>query len=130
MATNSELSRIVAKGLAGTSKLYANDYYRFTSYLYNIFVHLELGFRKWEEKDIDIKTWKAWHEASQWWFICPGVQSWWKHDIIKGFTPEFNTYVNNCMATVNTKENPQLKKLIIFLEEAGEKSKKYKKKKN
>ena len=46
LATDSDLSRIVAKGLTGTSKLHANDYYRFTSYLYNIFVHLELGFRK------------------------------------------------------------------------------------
>jgi len=129
LATDSDLSRIVAKGLTGTSKLHANDYYRFTSYLYNIFVHLELGFRKWEGKDIDFKTWKAWHEASQWWFICPGVQSWWKHDFIKGFTPEFNAYVNNCMAKVNSIENPQLNKLISFLEEAGEKPKKYKKSK-
>lgn len=129
LATDSDLSRIVAKGLTGTSKLNANDYFRFTNYLYNVFVNMELGFRKWEDKDIDIKTWKAWHESSQWWFTCPGVQSWRKHDMVKGFTPEFDTYINNCIATININKNPELRKLIAFLDEAGEKPKKYKKRK-
>lgn len=123
LATDADLSRIVAQGLAGKTKMQPNDYYRFTCYLYNLSINLELAHKKWLKKDLDKESWRAWDEASQWWFACPGVQNWWKYNAIGGFTTEYKNYVSGCIEKLNSNDNPNLEKVIAFLEAVGEKHK-------
>ena len=120
LAIDKDLSRIVARGLAGKSKLHPNEYYRFTSYLYNLSINLELAHKKWLKKDLDKESWRAWDEASQWWFVCPGVQTWWKNNPVGGFTADYKNYVNACIAKLNMQEIPNLERVLEFLEMAGE----------
>ncbi len=120
MAQDGELSRIVAKGLAGKDKLPANEHLRFSSYLYHVFVHLELGFRKWHKGDLDSATWSSWDEGSQWWFSCPGAQKWWANNLAGGFTHEFRNYVDSSIATVNSSDDNYMEQLSDYLAKASE----------
>lgn len=114
------MSRIVAKGLAGKSKLSHNDYYRFSCYLYNLSINLELAHKKWLKKDLDQESWRAWDEACQWWFSCPGVQSWWKNNHVGGFTTEYKKYVNGSIEKLNGIDIPKHERVMEFLNMAGE----------
>jgi hypothetical protein len=123
LATESELSQIVASGLSSTSKLKAKEYFRFTSYLYYLFVQLELGYRKWKRGHIDDELWNAWNEGVRWWIRCPGTRSWWETNPAGGFTSEFKEYINKIIESV-TKESPELfSKQLDFLEKISAKKK-------
>ena len=85
-----------------------------------MFVHLELGYRTGVTNDIDSALSKGWNEASEWWIRCPGVQSWWKNDMVGGFTRNFSEYVNKTIEKVNNEDPEIFKRQINFLERAGE----------
>lgn len=119
LASDRELSLIIPLGLVGKLNGKENDYFRFSSYLYHLFVHLELGYRKGKVREIDSELWDCWKEASEWWFRCPGVQLWWQHNLVGGFTKEFKLHVDNTIESVN-KEDPNIfNSQLEFLEKAG-----------
>lgn len=121
LATESELSMIIAAGLSGASKLKAKDYFRFTSYLYYLFVQLELGFRKWKRGHVDEELWTAWNEGVRWWIRCPGTRDWWQTNPAGGFTQEFKDYIDK-ISTAVAQEPPEVfAKQIDFLEKVSSK---------
>jgi len=124
LAENTELSYIVPKGLASKTKLTANEYFRYHSYLYRLFVGLEIGFIKWKRKGINDELWGAWNEAIHWWLGFPSVQKWWKNNSIGGFTVDFNKYVQSTIEQKKGEPTEQLEKQMAFLEEAGKLPKK------
>ena len=107
LATESELSQFIAAGLVGASKLKPKDYFRFTSYLYYLFVQLELGHRKWKRGHVDSDLWTAWNEAVDWWLRCPGARVWWQNNPAGGFTPEFKAYIDQKIKLI-LEEPPEL----------------------
>ena len=123
LATDSELSQIIATGLASASKLKAKEYFRFTSYLYYLFVQLELGFRKWKRGHVEDDLWNAWNEGVRWWIRCPGTRSWWENNPAGGFTSDFKEYINQLKESV-IEESPEIfSKQLDFLEKISSKKK-------
>ncbi len=123
LATESDLSEIIAEGLSHSEKLKPRDYFRFTSYLYYLFVQLELGFRKWKRGHIDDELWEGWNEAVYWWIRCPGTRVWWNNNPAGGFTKQFKIYINNIMAEVANEPNDFFSKQLEFLQKVGAKKK-------
>lgn len=123
LATETELSEIIASGLSGNFKLKPKEYFRFTSYLYYLFVQLELGFRKWKRGHIDEELWNAWNDAVKWWIRCPGTRTWWQKNPAGGFTPEFENYINHIIQSVSTESSEVFKNQLDFLEKIGAKRK-------
>ncbi len=119
LATEEELSRIIAAGLTGSTKLKPKDYFRFTSYLYYLFVQLELGFRKWKRGHIDDELWNAWNEGVTWWVRCPGTIDWWQNNPAGGFTPKFKEYINKIVDSVNSESPEIFQNQLEFLKKAG-----------
>ncbi len=121
LATESELSEIIARGLAGSSKSTPKDYFRFTSYLYYLFVQLELGFRKWKRGQVDGELWRAWNEGVKWWMRCPGTRAWWLNNPAGGFTKEFKEYIDQTMESIISEPPDVFEKQLEFLGQVGEK---------
>ncbi len=120
LAENSEISRIIPKGFAG-KKMHPNERFRFNSYMYHVFVNLELAFRKMGKNEIDNTLWRAYDEGTRWWLTGPGVRKWWKTDMVRGFTKEFNNYINEMIETMSDKDLIAYDKQTTFMEEAGNK---------
>jgi len=120
LAENSEISRIIPKGFAG-KKMHPNEQFRFNSYMYHVFVNLELAFRKIGKNEIDNRLWIAYDEGTHWWMTGPGVRKWWKTDMVRGFTEEFNIYVNEMIETISNKDLNAYDKQTAFMEAAGNK---------
>lgn len=89
--------------------------------MYHVSINLELAFRKIGKNKIDNKLWKAYDEATRWWMTGPGVRKWWKTDVIRGFTEEFNIYVNEMIETISNKDLSAYDKQTAFMEAAGNK---------
>jgi len=128
LSENTELSYIIPKGLSSSSKLSENEYFRYHSYLYTLFVAIEMAFIKWSNKDLDDNIWKAWDEVIHWWLRFPSVQLWWSRNIIGGFTADFNNYVNDIISELTENPTSDFEKQIEFMKSAGKKPKKGKKK--
>jgi hypothetical protein len=94
LATDGDLAEIMTKGLMKDEEMNDVERFRFASYLYHLFVHLELGYRKWARGNIDDELWVSWKEAIQWWLKKPKVVLWWKYNDIGGFTDSFKKFVN------------------------------------
>lgn len=94
LATDEDLAEIMTKGLMNDEEMNDIERFRFASYLYHLFVHLELGYRKWSRGNIDEELWVSWVEAIQWWLKKPKVVNWWKYNDIGGFTGSFSKFVN------------------------------------
>jgi hypothetical protein len=84
----------MTKGLMKDEEMNDIEQFRFASYLYHLFVHLELGYRKWARGNIDDELWVSWVEAIQWWLKKPKVVQWWKYNDIGGFTDSFKKFIN------------------------------------
>ncbi len=119
LAENTELSYIIPKGLASKKKLTANEYFRYHSYLYTLFVGLEIGYIKWKRKGINDEVWGAWDEAAYWWLGFPSVQKWWMDNSIGGFTVNFKKYAQSKIDLLKGEPNEELEKQLAFMEEAG-----------
>ncbi len=119
LATNADLSFIIPKGLVSRTKLSPNEYFRFSSYQYTVFIGLEVAFIKWKRRDIDGQIWKAWDEALHWWLSFPGVRNWFQGNVVNGFTAEFNQYAQKVIAKLENQPLPDFEQLITFMEAAG-----------
>ena len=94
LATDGDLAEIMEKGLIKEGDLTDIEKFRFASYLYHLFVHLELGHSKWVRDNINDELWVSWVEAIQWWLKKPKVVAWWRYNDIGGFTASFKKFVN------------------------------------
>ena len=103
LATDEDLAEIMTKGLMKDENMNAIERFRFASYLYHLFVHLELGYRKWARGNIDDELWVSWVEAIQWWLKKPKVVAWWKYNDIGGFTESFKQYVDKLILELEKK---------------------------
>lgn len=122
IAKDTELSFVIAKGLASREKLTPNEYFRFTSYLFTVFVGLEIGFIKWNRKSVNKEMWYAWNQVIHWWLKFPSVQKWWQSNTMNGYTAYFNHYVQSRIVELKEEEPTiEFEKLIDFMEEAGKK---------
>ncbi len=121
LAESSEISRIFAKGFAAKKKLHPNEQLRFSSYMFYVFVNYELAFRKWKRNEITDALWKPIDQGMHWWLTGPGVRKWWKNNLVKGYTEEFNKYVNQMIETVNNEDLSFYEKQVTFMDEAGDK---------
>ena len=120
LAENSEISRIIPKGFAG-KRMHPNEQFRFNSYIYYVFVNLELAFRKIGKNEIDKSLWRAYDEGTHWWVTGPGVREWWKNDVVRGFTEEFNNYVNAMIEKISADNLNAYDKQTKFMAAAGNK---------
>lgn len=121
LSEHNELSVIIPKGLSSKARMHPNEYFRFHSYLYVLFVELELGFIKWKRKDISDDLWRGWDEGIHWWLKFPNVQKWWKTNVVGGFTDEFRAYINAIIENTRSKGSEEFEKELLFLELAGNK---------
>lgn len=121
LAGDSDLSSILAKGFAAKRKLHPNEGFRFSSYLYYVFVNYELAFRKWKRNEIDDKLWTAIDQGMHWWLTGPGVRKWWENLLIGGYTEEFKKYVNQKIESINNEDLSPYDKQITYLDLAGDK---------
>ena len=94
LATDEDLAKIMAKGLMKDDDLNDIERFRFASYLYHLFVHWELAYRKWARGNIDDELWVSFVEAIQWWLKKPKVVAWWNYNDIGGFTKSFNQFID------------------------------------
>ena len=122
IARDKELSYIIAQGLASRRKLTPNEHFRYTSYLFTVFVALEIGFIKWHRKGARSEMWRAWDEVIRWWLSFSSVQRWWQSNVINGFTSNFNRYVQNLVIELQVEPPADLGGLVDFLEMAGNKT--------
>ncbi len=103
LATDEDLAKIMAKGLMKDADMNDIERFRFASYLYHLFVHLELGYRKWARGNIDDELWTSFVEAIQWWLKKPKVVTWWNYNDIGGFTESFKQYVDKLILELEKK---------------------------
>ena len=103
LATDGDLAEIMTKGLMKDEDMNDVERFRFASYLYHLFVHLELGYRKWARGNIDDELWVSWVEAIQWWLKKPKVVQWWKYNDIGGFTESFAQFVDKLIFELDKK---------------------------
>jgi len=103
LATDGDLAEVMTKGVMKNEHMNDIEEFRFASYLYHLFVHLELGFRKWARGNIDDELWASWVEAIQWWLKKPKVVQWWKHNDVEGFTESFKKFINNLIIELEKK---------------------------
>ncbi len=121
LAIESELSRIIAKGLAAKRKLHPNEHFRFDGYIYYVFVNYELAFRKWKRNEIDMSLWTAIDQGMHWWLTNPGVRKWWRNLLVGGYTKEFKDYINKKIEGIIDEDLELYNKRIAFMDEAGNK---------
>lgn len=121
LAIESELSIIIAKGLAAKRKLHPNERFRFDGYIYYVFVNYELAFRKWKRNEIDMSLWTPIDQGMHWWLTNPGVRKWWKNLLIGGYTQEFKEYVDKKVEGIFDEDLDFYNKRITFMDEAGNK---------
>jgi len=104
LSTDEDLAKIMAKGLIKDGDLDDLERFRFASYLYHLFVHWELAYRKWTRGNVDDELWKSWVEAIQWWLNKPKVVDWWHYNDIGGFTESFKQFVDKQISELNRKK--------------------------
>jgi hypothetical protein len=103
LATDGDLAEIMTKGLMKDENMNDIERFRFASYLYHLFVHLELGYRKWARGNIDDELWVSWVEAIQWWLKKPKDVEWWNYNDIGGFTESFTQFVDKLIFELDKK---------------------------
>jgi len=103
LASDEDLAKIMTKGLMKDGDMDDLERFRFASYLYHLFVHWELAYRKWTRGNVDDELWESWVEAIQWWLKKPKVLNWWYYNDIGGFTETFKQFVDKQISEVNKK---------------------------
>jgi hypothetical protein len=103
LATDEDLAIIMAKGLMKNEDMNDIERFRFASYLYHLFVHWELAYRKWARGNIDDELWTSFVEAIQWWLKKPKVVNWWHYNDIGGFTESFKQFVDKLIFELEKK---------------------------
>ena len=117
---DTELSRIVWTCFVGTEHVPAHEYVRFSTYVYMLFVEIELGYRKRLSGDMDDVSWAAIEASTQWWLKFPGVRTWWQSPQI-GFSPQFTSYVDKLIETTPS-DNSDAIRVVASYKMATEKN--------
>ena len=107
LATDEDLAKIMAKGLMKDEDLKDIERFRFASYLYHLFIHWELAYRKSVRGNLDDELWTSFVEAIQWWLKKPKVVAWWKYNDIGGFTESFKQFVDKLIFELEKKMNEE-----------------------
>jgi len=100
LAQDGELASIVWRGLAGTPRLPAHEWARFTMYVYSLILEYERTWLKFNAGALDEDMLREWEHAFTWWFKHPGMQSWWRgrHP---GLTLPFTAYIDTMLARIH-----------------------------
>tara|TARA_R110000868_G_scaffold107627_2_gene294409 strand:+ start:249 stop:800 length:552 start_codon:yes stop_codon:yes gene_type:complete len=120
LASNKELSYIVAQGLSGKTEMNANDYFRFSNFAFSYFVGYEVAFQRNKSKDIDNDIAIGLKESLNWWLSFPGVQVFWKNNLAYGFSSDFVKYINELIIDLNHTSQNSFVNQIEFMQKAGE----------
>ena len=120
LASDKELSYIVAQGLSGKRDMDSNDYFRFSNFCFSYFIGYEVTFERYNSKDIDNDIAIGLKDSLNWWLSFPGVQIFWKNNVSYGFTKEFIRYVNDSINSINNKNENHFENQISFMQKAGE----------
>lgn len=119
LASDKELSYIVAQGLSAKSKMNPNEYFRFSNFAFTYFVSYEMVFQRNLSKDINADIAEAVEDSLFWWLSFPGVQAFWKNNSEFGFSPKFKDYINELIKQVNSKPSELIRNQVDFMESAG-----------
>jgi len=103
LATDEDLAEIMSKGLMKDEDMNDIERFRFASYLYHLFVHWELAYRKSVRGNLDDELWTSFVEAILWWLKKPKVVTWWKYNDIGGFTETFKQFVDKLIFELDKK---------------------------
>jgi hypothetical protein len=120
LASNEELSYIVAQGLSGKVKMNPNEYFRFSNFAFAYFVGYEVAFQRNQSNDMDEDIAKGLKESLIWWLSFPGVQVFWKNNSEFGFSNKFKNYINKSINEVNSTSNNEFQTQLEFMKSAGE----------
>lgn len=120
LASDKELSYLVAQGLSGKHKMTANEYFRFSNFAFSYFVAYEVAYHRSLSKDIDQDMAEGMKDSIHWWLSFPGVQMFWRNNVAFGFSKKFKVFVNQTIETINSKPLDQIyQNQIKFMEKAG-----------
>ena len=120
LASDKELSYIVAQGLSGKEEMNPNEYFRFSNFAFSYFIAYEIAFQRNKSKDIDSDVANGLNESLNWWLSFPGVHIFWKNNLEFGFSKEFKEYINQIIKNINYDSENQIQ--IKFMQKAGERS--------
>ena len=96
LSQDGELSHILSKGVADSSKLTPQERVRFTWSLYEAFGAFEFMFHASKTDAIVEEVWSRWSVSVAWWLSFPGVQAWWKARPLP-FTDSFTLFVESLL---------------------------------
>ena len=124
LASDKELSYIVAQGLSGKTEMNANDYFRFSNFSFSYFISYEVVFQRNKSKDIDNDIANGLKESLNWWLSFPGVQVFWKNNLSFGFSKDFKDCINNLIININSEngDDNDIQNQIKFMQKAGERT--------
>jgi len=123
LASDKELSHIVAEGLSAKSKMGPNEYFRFSNFAFTYFISYEVAFHRGQSKDVDADIAGGLKESLSWWLTFPGVQTFWKNNSEFGFSSKFKDYINELINQINSKKTNLIQNQIDFMESAGKRIK-------
>ncbi len=99
LAEDGELASIVWRGCAGTPRLAAHEWARFSFYMYTLVLEYERTWLKSRAGTLDEHVMAAWDEALAWWIRFPGVRAWWR-GAPPGYHADFRIYVEAALGKV------------------------------
>ena len=119
LASDEELSYIVAQGLSGVSKMTPNEYFRFSNFAFSYFVAYEVAFQRNLSKDIDEDIAVGLKDSLNWWLSFPGVQVFWKNNLDFGFSTKYKDYIGHLIETIIENNKNHHQSHIDFMASAG-----------
>ena len=119
LASDEELSYIVAQGLSGVSKMTPNEYFRFSNFAFSYFVAYEVAFQRNLSKDIDEDIAVGLKDSLNWWLSFPGVQVFWKNNLDFGFSTKYKDYIGHLIETIIKNNKNHHQSHIDFMACAG-----------
>ena len=96
LGQDSDLSRMLTKGVVSSEKLTSAERIQFTWCMYEIFGSFEFMFHAAETRALPDEVWERWSLAVAWWLVYPGVQEWWRARPIP-FSVSFVAYVEKTL---------------------------------
>lgn len=103
LAEDGELAAIVWKGLAGTPRIPAHEWARFSMYLYTLLLELERTWLKVNAGALNAEDLENSERAMVWWFQHPGARAWWRGEN-PGLDADFMAYIDDSLTRI--KVNP------------------------
>jgi len=96
LGRDSELSRLLAKGVADASRLSPPERIQLTWWFYETFGAFEFMFHAAQNRALPDEVWERWSAIVGWWLGFPGVRTWWRGRPTP-FTPGFTAFVERLL---------------------------------